>query len=80
MMETIEKLPSGKYVVGAKEVAKGIKAGQIKTVIFANNCPEFLVKRISGAGNVETHAFSGDQKMLGTHLGKPFPVALVGYE
>lgn len=79
MMEVIEKLPAKKNIIGTKEISKGIRAGKVKTVIVANNCPEFLIKKIASEG-VDVKMFSGDQGNLGTRLGKPFPVAMVGYE
>ncbi|MBI5061643.1 MAG: ribosomal L7Ae/L30e/S12e/Gadd45 family protein [Candidatus Aenigmarchaeota archaeon] len=79
-MDIIEKLPALNHTVGTNEVVKGIKAGRIDMVVFAKNCPEFLVKKIKETKSIEMYIFNGDQKNLGTRLGKPFPVALVGYE
>ena len=47
--------------------------------------PDFLLKRIKDAtkfneSSVEIVGFAGDQAELGTKIGKPFPVALVGYQ
>ncbi len=78
-METITKLPEKKGIVGTREIAKAAKAGKVKHVIVASNCPEFLLPRLAGL-NVKIERFDGDQTMLGTKLGKPFPVAMVGFE
>lgn len=82
IMETIDKLPEQKAVIGTKEVVNAAKAGKVKMVVVAKNCPQFLADRIMGAdlaGKVQVRQFSGDQSDLGTRLGKPFPVAMVGY-
>ena len=65
-----------KIVIGAKEITKGVKAGSIKKVIVASNCPQSAVGKL---GNVKIDVFDGDQTQLGTKLGKPFPVAMVGF-
>jgi len=83
-METIEKLPDSKPTIGAREVVKAINGGSVRKVVLASNCPEFLEKRILDAtkfneSGVEILKFTGDQSDLGTKIGKPFPVALVGY-
>ena len=65
------------FVIGAREIKKGIKSGNVTSVIAAKNCPKNIVDEIKKQG-VEVKHFSGDQKELGTHIGKPFPVALVG--
>jgi len=76
-METITKLPDKKGVIGAREIARAAKAGKIRQVVVASNCPGFLIERIEKA---KIDRFDGDQSQLGTKLGKPFPVAMVGYE
>lgn len=76
-METIDRLPDTPATIGAREIAKGIAAGTIKRVVVAANCPEFLLAKVSGATVVR---FAGNQKELGTKLGKPFPAAMAGYK
>jgi large subunit ribosomal protein L30e len=63
--------------IGFKEISKGIKSGKIKKVVIAKNCPENLVQKLGG---VKVETFDGDQVQLGTKLGKPFPVAMVGFK
>ena len=77
-METIAKLPDKKYFIGAKEIIKNIAGGKIKEVVIARNCPDFLREKIPK--DVAIKAFDGDQKDLGTKLGKSFAVAMIGYE
>ena len=62
-------------IIGAKEIGKAIKAGKVKKVVVAKNCPKSLVEKL---GNVKVEVFDGDQSQLGTKIGKPFPVAMVG--
>ena len=76
-MNTITQLPAKKGIIGVREIAKAVSAGKIKRVIIANNCPDFLLNKISG---VVIEKFDGSQKQLGTKLGKPFAVAMAGYE
>ncbi|MFH0837111.1 MAG: ribosomal L7Ae/L30e/S12e/Gadd45 family protein [Candidatus Aenigmatarchaeota archaeon] len=65
------------FIIGPREIKKAIKAGTVVSVMAANNCPKFLIKSIQKEG-ADVKTFAGDQKELGTHIGKPFPVALVG--
>ena len=62
-------------IIGVREIGKAIKTGKVKKVVIANNCPKSLVQKL---GNVKVETFDGDQSQLGTKLGKPFPVAMVG--
>ena len=61
--------------IGTREIAKGIKSGKVKKVVVARNCPQSIIKKL---GDVKMEVFEGDQIQLGTKLGKPFPVAMVG--
>lgn len=61
--------------IGFKEIQKAIKAGKVKKVVVAKNCPAKLKSKL---GNVTIEVFEGDQNQLGTKLGKPFPVAMAG--
>lgn len=76
-MNLITHLPEKKGVIGAREIAKAVKEGRIKKVVIASNCPDFLLSKL---GNVAIERFDGNQKQLGTKLGKPFAVAMVGYD
>ena len=66
-------------MVGAREIAKAAKAGKVKHVVVATNCPDVLLAGVYDAG-IKIEIFEGDTAQLGTKLGKPFPVAMVGYE
>ena len=76
-MDIVSVLPAKQGVIGAREVVKSINSGKVKSVVVASNCPEKLVSRLA---NVDVKKFEGDQRQLGIKLGKPFPVAMVGYE
>jgi large subunit ribosomal protein L30e len=78
-LETTTRLPSGKAVIGIREIVKSIKAGKSKKVIFASNCPTEIVNKVAEAGNVKMEKFEGDAKELGTKLGKPFPVSMAAF-
>ncbi len=75
-METVAKLPEKKGIIGTREIAAAIQTGKVKKVIVADNCPDFLIQRM---GKVKIEKFDGNQRELGTKLGKPFAVAMVGY-
>jgi ribosomal protein L30E len=75
-METISRLPESKGIIGAKEIARAVKEGKVRKVVIASNCPDFLVSRLD---KVKIEKFEGNQRELGTKLGKPFAVAMVGY-
>ncbi len=76
-MDTISALPSEQGIVGTRQIVKSINSGKVKSVIIANNCPENLIAKIPE--NVNIKRFDGDERQLGIKLGKPFPVAMVGY-
>ena len=78
-METIAKLPAKRGIIGPREIAKAIDAGKVKTVVAANNCPAELIEKMKSK-NVKVEVFEGNEKELGIKLGKPFHVAIVGYD
>ena len=76
--KTIENLPNTEGTIGLREIVKKINNDDIKKVIIANNCPDKIKENIPE--KIEVQIFNGNQKNLGTKLGKPFPVSIVGYE
>ncbi len=78
-METADKLPEGEFVIGSRQIAKGVKKGDLKKIVVASNCPEWLIEKIKAAGPAELFRFSSDEREFGTRLGKTFPVAAAGY-
>ena len=79
-LKIIDKLPVGSGVIGTREIQKGIKNGEIKRVIIAKNCPDWLTSKITSAEVVQIEKFSGDERELGTVLGKSFAIAMVGFK
>ena len=79
-METITKLPEKKeFVIGTREIVKALESGKVKSVVVTSNCPDFLIAKVERK-NIVVERFAEDEKQLGTRLGKPFPIAMVGYE
>jgi len=76
-MEIISVLPAEHGIIGAREIVKSINSDKVKSVIIASNCPENLISRLPTG--VDIKRFDGDEHQLGIKLGKPFPVAMVGY-
>jgi len=74
----MKKEKETEYVIGIKDIIKNVKAGKIKKVLVAKNCPTFLLEKLKSAGSVEIETFDGDQVQLATKLGKPFPIAMYG--
>lgn len=82
-IKTVDKLPAGNGVIGVREIQKGIKSGEIKRVIIASNCPDWLLDKITGAEGASSatlERFSGNERELGTVLGKSFATAMVGFK
>ncbi|MBI4895366.1 MAG: ribosomal L7Ae/L30e/S12e/Gadd45 family protein [Candidatus Aenigmarchaeota archaeon] len=65
------------FVIGPREIKKAVKEGVVTNVLAAKNCPSNLIEDLKKEG-VDVKMFHGDQKELGTHIGKPFAVAIVG--
>ena len=76
-LNIISKLPEGKFVIGAREIKKAVETGSVKKIIVASNCPDFLVKKFDE--DIIIQRFEGDQKDMGTKIGKPFAIAMIGY-
>lgn len=72
---------SGKIVVGFNSTIRKAKLGQLKFIVIAFNAPESIKRdvayyaKLSGISVIE---FPGSSKDLGTLIGKPFAVALMG--
>ncbi|MFA4820137.1 MAG: ribosomal L7Ae/L30e/S12e/Gadd45 family protein [Candidatus Aenigmatarchaeota archaeon] len=66
-----------KMIIGARQIAVAVENGKVKKVVVAKNCPKTIIAKL---GNIKVEVFDGDQIQLGTKLGKPFPVAMVGFK
>ena len=63
----------GKFIIGFRQVKKALKNGLLERVLVAGNAPSFIKNEFKDA-----EKFKGDSIKLGTYVGKPFPVAVVG--
>lgn len=68
-------MKSGKVLLGRNITEQSIKAGEVKLVVLAANCPGEFRERITGAGQVPIHVFDGSSVQLGKACGKPFMVS-----
>jgi large subunit ribosomal protein L30e len=76
-MKKVDNIPEGTYTIGIREIGKDVKAGKVKKIIVAKNCPKEIISKLEKL-EIEMEIFTGDQIDMGTKLGKPFPVASVG--
>lgn len=79
--EIAKALKEGKLLIGSRSVLKGIKAGSVKEVFYAKNCPQGTLKDLehySEAAKMEVKEFPENSIRLGEICGKPFSVLLVG--
>ncbi len=67
------------YIIGIKSILKKSKEGKIVRIVVASNCPQELLDKVLKVKKVEIENFDGDQRKLGTSIGKPFPIAMIGY-
>jgi ribosomal protein L30E len=77
-LKIVSKLPSGSGIIGVREICKGVAAGQIKHIVVAKNCPDWLLRKLD-ATKVQIEQFDGDGRELGTAIGKAFAIAMVGF-
>ncbi|MCD6381982.1 MAG: ribosomal L7Ae/L30e/S12e/Gadd45 family protein [Candidatus Aenigmarchaeota archaeon] len=69
------------FIIGTREVMKAIKDDKIERVVLASNAPESIkdmVKKIAEEKGIIVEE-DGDELKLATKVGKPFPIATVGY-
>lgn len=72
---------SGTITIGLNETMKKVKLGQLKFIVIASNAPENVRKDVvyyAKLSNIPIIEFPGSNKDLGTLIGKPFSVALIG--
>ncbi|MCQ8898483.1 MAG: 50S ribosomal protein L30e [Hadesarchaea archaeon] len=76
--EEIRKaVESGKVVLGTDRSLKLLRAGKVKMVLLASNCPEEVrreVEHLSRLFGVPLLRYSGSSWELGEAAGKPFAV------
>lgn len=79
--ELKESLNNKKAILGSRKTIKYLKAGKLKTIIIAKNCPENVKKDLehySKISKIKVERFDGTGKQLGVFCGKPFPIATIG--
>ncbi len=72
---------TGKIVIGSKNTIKLLKLGSLKYVVISSNVAENIrqdVEYYSRLSNIPIIVFPGSNRELGTILGKPFSVAVMG--
>ncbi|ADM28048.1 LSU ribosomal protein L30E [Ignisphaera aggregans DSM 17230] len=72
---------TGKIVIGSKNTIKLLKLGALKYVVISSNVPENIrqdIEYYSKLSNIPIIVFPGTNRELGTVLGKPFSVAVMG--
>lgn len=72
---------SGKIIVGFNNTIKKAKLGQLKFIVMASNAPESIRKDVAyyaKLSSIPIIEFPGSNKDLGTLIGKPFAVTLMG--
>ena len=72
---------TGKVVIGFRQTLKLIKLGKVKYVVMASNTPDDMkqdVEYYSRLSGVKVIRFPGTNKELGTTVGKPFSVSVMG--
>jgi len=79
--EIKEAVKEKKIVIGSRTVMKGVKRGRIASLVYADNCPQAVMKDIlyySQNNFVSIKEFGGSSLQLGEVCGKPFNVLVVG--
>lgn len=74
------KLPEGKAIIGWKETYRAAKNGEVDVVIIAKHCPDKIINKFKELKNLKIEMPDITQEQLGTMLGKPFYVAVVGFK
>ncbi|MEM7826719.1 MAG: ribosomal L7Ae/L30e/S12e/Gadd45 family protein [Candidatus Aenigmatarchaeota archaeon] len=69
------------FKIGTREIIKEMEKGLINKVVIASNAPENIKEKINEVANKNNVIIEidGDERQLALKVGKPFPVACVGY-
>ncbi len=82
-VETLKKaLKDKKMVFGKDEVFKKLRAGEIKTVFLASNCPSELRQMVSKYAKLTDAAvveLDVPNEEIGIICKKPFSITVLGY-
>ena len=74
-------MKAGSIIIGSNNVIRGLKTGEIKSVIYPSNCKEEMLKDLSYYSEhfgIETQKFEGNSRQLGEICAKPFNIMLIG--
>ncbi len=72
---------TGQVVIGSRKTLKYVKLGKVKVVVRASNLPTHLredLEYYARLSNIPIIIFPGTNTELGTVIGKPFSVAMLG--
>jgi len=72
---------TGQVVIGSKRTLKYVKLGKVKLVVRASNLPADLredLEYYAKLSNIPIIVYPGTNVDLGTVIGKPFSVAMLG--
>ncbi len=72
---------TGKVVIGSRKTLKYVKLGRVKAVVAASNLPRDLKEDLeyyASLSGIPIIVFPGTNYDLGTAIGKPFSVAMMG--
>lgn len=69
------------YIIGIKSILKNAKEKKIEKIVVASNCPQEMIDKVTAVAKtkIEIERFDGDERKLGTSIGKPFPVAMIAH-
>lgn len=70
-----------KLMIGRRSVIRGLKSGDISSVVYSSNCPDVLRKDLEHYASVSkasVKGFGSDSVKLGEICGKPFNVLVAG--
>ncbi|AEB94147.1 MAG: 50S ribosomal protein L30e [Metallosphaera sp.] len=76
-------LKTGKVILGNKRSTKAMKLGKLKGLIIASTLRSDIrndIMRYAHLGNIPVVEFKGSGWELGTLVGKPFLISVIGIE
>ncbi len=71
----------GKVVIGYRRSVKLLKIGRLKAVVIAEGSPKAIVSDVryyARLGNIPVIMYRGSSMDLGTLIGRPHPVSVIG--
>jgi len=71
-----------KVIIGARSVIKAMERGEVERVLIASNAPDWIKEKViesAKKAKVKVEIFKGNELRLGIKVGRPFPIACVGF-